>query len=137
MRKMLLLLALVGCWDSDRPIQWDRDRTVLGPVPLKTQLAYADSALDRVTFVDLTNDTPKLVQKAIGRNAIAMMPSPDRHNLFVITRGEEAIKKGQVDQPPLLWVIDSNDAKAKPVAYAIGSPFDRLALSPDNSLAIA
>jgi hypothetical protein len=139
--RMLHLAAiaatLAGCWEDDRPIQWDRDRTVLGPVPLKTKVAYVDSALDRVTLLDLTDTTPHISAKHVGRNAIVAMPSPDRHTLFVITRGEEAIKKGQVDQPPLLWVVDTDDPTAQPVSYEIGSPFDRLALSPDNSIAIA
>ena len=140
MRTLLLaclVAAIAGCWDDSRPIQWERDRTVLGPIPLKTQVAYVDSALDRVTLVDLSGATPKITAKRVGRNAIVAMPSPDRHTLFVITRGEEAIKQGEIDQPPLLWVVDTTDPKVKPVSYAIGSPFDRLALSPDNSLAIA
>src|SRR5690242_14889667 len=108
MKKTLLFLTLcswVGCWDSDRARVWDRPRTILGPIPLKTQIAYADSALDRVTFLDLANDVPTISRTAIGRNAIFASPSPDRHRLFVITRGEEAIHDGEIDQAPLLWSI--------------------------------
>jgi hypothetical protein len=131
-----LVAALAACED-DRPIQWDRDRAVLGPVPLKTQVAYVDSALDRVTLVDVAASTPAISTRRIGRNAIVAVPSSDRHTLFVITRGEEAVKRGQVDQPPLLWVVDTTDPNAKPISYAVGSPFDRLALSPDHSIAVA
>ena len=138
MIKHLLLLAVVvdGCED-DRSLVWDRDRHVLGPISLKAQIAYVDSALDRVTFLDLTNDAPVISRTAIGRNAIYAMPSPDHHRLFVITRGEEAIHEGDIDQPPMLWSIDSNHPDAVPQAYAIGSPFDRIAISPDNATAIA
>jgi len=133
----LAVIPLSGCWEDDRPIAWTRDRTVLPPVAMKTKVAYVDSALDRVTFVDLSNDTPTIDARQIGRNAIASIPSPDRHTLFVITRGEEAISKGQIDQPPMLWAVDPADASAPPLGYAIGSPFDQLAVSPDNTLAVA
>ena len=132
------LLASVGaCWDDSRPIGWTRSRTILGPIPLKTQVAYVDSALDRVTLLDLANDIPTITAISIGRNAEYVVPSPDRHRLFVITRGEEAIHAGEIDQAPLMWVIDPQHPDATPSAYAIGSPFDRVAVSPDNATAIA
>ncbi|HWO17579.1 MAG TPA: hypothetical protein VNO30_02345 [Kofleriaceae bacterium] len=131
-----LTVSAAGCWSDERPIAWDRERTVLGPISLKTQIAYVDSALDRVTLLDLEGDAPRLSLRRIGRRAIQATPSPDRHTLFVVTRGEEAISKGQIDEPPKLWVIDALDPRAVPVAYEIGSPFDRVAVSPDNSVAI-
>ena len=126
-----------GCWSDDRPSAWERDRTVLGPIPLKSQIAYVDSALDRVTLLDLEADTPRLAVRRIGRHAIAAVPSSDRHFLFVVTRGEEAIAKGQIDEPPKLWVLDAQDGSAAPTGYEIGSPFDRVAVSPDASVAVA
>ncbi|HEY6040351.1 MAG TPA: hypothetical protein VIV58_38970, partial [Kofleriaceae bacterium] len=78
MKTFLLSLGvagvLAGCWDDGRARVWDRDRTVLGPIPLKTQIAYVDSALDRVTFVDLLNDTPAVSRTSVGRNAIYAQP---------------------------------------------------------------
>jgi hypothetical protein len=139
MKPLLALCALaaaVGCWEDDRPILWDRDRVVLGPIPMKSQVAYIDSALDRVTLLDLERDTPEVSTIRIGRRAIAAMPSPDRHLLFVITRGEEAIHEGQIDQPPMFWVVDTVDKTRPPVAYEIGSPFDRIAVAPDNSMVV-
>lgn len=138
MRILLPLVILAGCsWEDDRPIAWERDRAVLGPIPLKTQVAYVDSALDRVTLVDLAGDAPALGARRIGRRAIHAVPSTDRHFLFVITRGEEAIKHGQIDEPPQFWVVDTQNADVRSTAYAIGSPFDRIAVAPDNSIAIA
>jgi len=133
---LALLAALVGCED-DRPVMWDRPREILGPIPLKTQVAYVDSALDRVTLLELAGDRPQIIHHPIGRRALEAVPSPDRHRLFVITRGEEAIHEGEIDQAPLFWVLDTDNPKVAPVAYAIGSPFDRVAVAPDNSLAIA
>jgi hypothetical protein len=130
------VLGAAGCWSDDRPIAWDRERAVLGPIPLKSQIAYVDSALDRVTLLDLEADAPRLSLRRIGRRAILAVPSPDRHTLFVVTRGEEAIKEGQIDESPQLWVIDTLDPRAVPVAYEIGSPFDRVAVAPDNSVAV-
>jgi len=131
------LLLLSACWEDDRPITWERERTVLGPIPLKTQIAYVDSALDRVTLVDLAEDNPKIHHAQVGRNAAYAIPSPDRHRLFVITRGEEAIHPGEIDQHPLFWVVNTDEPNAAPIAYEIGSPFDRVAVSPDGNTAIA
>ncbi len=134
MKYLLLFAVLTGC--EDRPRIWERTRTVLGPIPLKAQIAYIDSGLDRVTFLDLANDVPAISRTSIGRNAIYAQPSPDRHRLFVITRGEEAVHEGDIDQAPLLWSIDTAHPENEAAAYAIGSPFDRIAVSPDNSMAI-
>lgn len=143
MRTLLPLCALTiasaatGCWEDDRPIAWDRHRTVLGPIPMKSQIAYVDSALDRITLLDLAEATPDISTIQIGRRAVVAVPSPDRHLLFVITRGEEAIREGQIDQPPLFWVVDTVDKTKPPLAYEIGSPFDRVAVAPDNSMVVA
>jgi hypothetical protein len=132
------LAALPACWlgEDDRPIVWDRERHVLGPIPMKAQIAYVDSALDRVTLLDLTEGQPEITTKKIGRRAVVAVPSPDRHFLFVITRGEEAIHEGQIDQPPMFWAIDTTNHGAPPTAYEIGSPFDRVAVAPDNSMVV-
>ena len=132
-----LLLVLTACWEDERPIMWDRERTVLGPIPMKSQIAYVDSALDRVTLLDLVNDTPEISTTKIGRRAVVAVPSPDRHLLFVITRGEEAIVEGQIDQAPKFWVIDTVRPEVPTIAYEIGSPFDRVAVAPDNSMVVA
>src|SRR5215207_5020915 len=88
------MAAAAGCWSDDRPIAWERERVVLGPIPLKSQIAYVDSALDRVTLLDLEAEAPRLTLRGIGRRAILAVPSQDRHFLFVVTRGEEAISRG-------------------------------------------
>jgi hypothetical protein len=138
MRLLIPILLLSACsWEDERPIVWERDRAVLGPIPLKTQVAYVDSALDKITLIDLAGDTPQLGARHIGRRALHAVPSNDRHFLFVITRGEEAIKHGQIDEAPQFWVVDTQNADVRSTAYAIGSPFDRIAVSPDNSIAIA
>jgi hypothetical protein len=136
-RYTLFLLLLAACWEDDRPVMWERQRQVLGPIPMKSQVAYVDSALDRVTLLNLANDTPAITTKKIGRRAVVAVPSPDRHLLFVITRGEEAIVEGQIDQPPKFWVIDTVNPEVETLAYEIGSPFDRVAVAPDNSMVVA
>jgi hypothetical protein len=130
------LTALGGCWSDDRPILWDRQRTVLGPITLKTQVAYVDSALDRVVMVDVAGAAPVISHTRIGRRALYAVPSANRHQLFVITRGEQAIHTGEIDEPPKLWVVEAQ-RPGTAVAYAIGSPFDRVAVSPDGTLAVA
>src|SRR5947207_16003326 len=94
---IVALAALPACWleEDTRPVAWSRERTILGPISMKAQIAYVDSALDRVTVLDLLNDTPQITTQKIGRRAVVAVPSPDRHLLFVITRGEEAIHEGE------------------------------------------
>jgi len=132
----VIAVAATACWSDDRPIPWDRPRTVLGPIPLKAHVAYVDSALDRVTLIDVTADAPVISHTAIGRRALYAVPSANSHQLFVITRGEQAIHKGEIDQPPEFWVVDPQHPGVA-VSYPIGSPFDRVAVSPDGKLAIA
>jgi hypothetical protein len=129
--------TLAACWSDERPIQWERERSVIGPIPLKAQVAYVDSALDRVVLVDVGAQTPSVAHTAIGRRALYAVPSADRHQLFVITRGEQAIRRGEIDEPPMFWVVDAQRPTAAALGYAIGSPFDRVAVSPDGTLAIA
>ncbi|HET7504017.1 MAG TPA: hypothetical protein VFK02_23515 [Kofleriaceae bacterium] len=130
------IAALTACWSDDRPIQWTRPRSVLGPLPLKTQVAYVDSALDRVVLIDVAGDAPVISHTQVGRRALIAVPSADRHELYVITRGEQAIHAGEIDQAPQLWVVDAQHPGAPAVGYPIGSPFDRIAVSPDGKRAI-
>jgi hypothetical protein len=133
---LLPLLALAGC-AADRPTPFDRDRTVLGPVPLKDRIAWVDTALDRVVALDLGADTPRVDAVAIGRNAVFATPTADRDHLLVITRGEEAIERGRSDEPPRLWDVDLAHPDADPIVFEVGSPFDRVAVSGDGRVAVA
>jgi hypothetical protein len=133
---VILAACIAACWSDDRPIRYDRPRTVLGPIALKAHVAYIDSALDRVVLIDVTDSRPAITHTAIGRRAMYAVPSADRHRLFVITRGEQAIHPGEIDEPPRFWVVDSQHPGTAE-AYPIGSPFDRIAVSPDGSRAVA
>jgi hypothetical protein len=129
-------IAVSACWSDDRPVRWDRPRDLLGPIALKAHIAYIDPALDRVVLIDLTGDAPVVAHTAIGRRAMYAVPSEDRHRLFVITRGEQAVHPGEIDQPPMFWMVDAQHPGVA-VSYPIGSPFDRIAVSPDGKLAVA
>jgi hypothetical protein len=131
--------TLSSCWlgDDTRHIGWERERLDIGPIELKCRVAYVDSARDRVIVISVGEDYPRISTYAIGRRAIFATPTPDREHLAVITRGEEALVKGQVDQEPHLWIIDTTGADTVPVSYPIGSPFDRLAIAEDGSVAVA
>src|SRR6476619_7181848 len=99
------LLVAAAC-TADRSPAFDRNRTLLGPVPLKDRVAWVDTALDRIVALDLTGDTPEVEVVPIGRNAVYATPSADRDHLLVITRGEEALARGQHDEPPRFWDVD-------------------------------
>lgn len=134
---VLVCLTVLGACDDPRHIGWERERRVLGPVPLKDAVAYIDSARDKVIVIDTTNDLPRIHSYPIGRRAIFATHTPDREHLAVITRGEEARFEGQVDEDPQLFIIDASVPGSVPVSYPIGSPFDRLTLSHDGAIAIA
>jgi hypothetical protein len=134
---LLAVAALGACWEDDRDYLWERERQVLGPIPLKDGVAYVDSGLDRVVSLDLSEEAPRLSVALIGRRAIYATPTPAKDKLLVITRGEEAVVEGQIDQDPALWVVDIANPGAPVQSYSIGSPFDRLAIADDASLAVA
>jgi hypothetical protein len=130
-------VAILASACDDRHIAWERERSVIGPVPLKDQVAYIDSARDRVITIDVRDDRPRVNRYVIGRRAIFAAPTPDRQKLAVITRGEEAVLEGQIDEAPTLWLVDTTDPDSEPVSYPVGSPFDRLAISADGRTAVA
>lgn len=137
----LLICALVttsACFgDSERHSSWDRERGVIGPIAVKSRVAYVDTARDRVIVIETAEGEPRLHSFAIGRNATFAVPTPDREKLAIITRGEEALSKGQVDEDPALWVVDISTPGSKVLHYPIGSAFDRLAMAADGSVAVA
>lgn len=139
MRKLFVaaaLLAITACVPERDPA-FDRPRVISGPVPLKDRVAYVDGALDRVVIVDASTEAPVVTAVSVGRRPIWAAPTLDRERLLVITRGEEALVRGQVDEEPMLWNVDVENPGTAPIAYPIGSPFDRLAISADGALAIA
>ncbi|MEZ4368671.1 MAG: hypothetical protein R2939_20710 [Kofleriaceae bacterium] len=131
-----LLLALLGPGCApDRDPALDRPRVVTGPIPLKAEVAYVDGALDRVVVVAADPGAP-ITTFAVGRRPRWATPTPDRARLLVITHGEERAEVGLADEPPTLWDVAVDGSRA-PRAYPVGSPFDRLAISADGTLAIA
>ena len=131
------VIALVGC-AADRPPALDRERILLGPIPLKRQLAWIDSALDRVVAIDAGDDRdPRVNAWAIGRHPVFAAPTPSGDRVLVVTRGEEALARGQVDEDPKLWSVDVTAPGSKPTAYQVSSPFDRIAVSSDSGIAVA
>lgn len=133
----LLCVALQAC-AAERPPAIDRERVLIGPVPLKRQLAWIDSALDRVVAIDASDDGhPSVHSWQIGRRPVFAAPTPDGERVLVVTRGEEALERGQVDEDPLLWSVDVRDPSSRPIAYPVSSPFDRIAVSADSGIAVA
>ncbi len=137
----LLVLAgpLTACGDG-RAAEWDRPRSVLGPIAMKDKVAYVDTALDRVVVVDTRPGgvvaVPEIATHDVGRRPLFAAPTPDRGRLAVVTRGQEAIHEGEIDEEPGLYVIDL-DGAGPPLRYELGSPFDRLAVAADGSVAVA
>ncbi len=132
-----MISLATACLGDERDESWGRERTIIGPVAVKSRLAYVDTARDRVVAIETAEGMPQLRSYAIGRNAIFATPTPERDRLAVITRGEEALRQGQVDEAPKLWIVDLSDPDAIAQSYEIGSAFDRLAIASDGSVAVA
>ncbi len=133
---VLSLLATAAC-GGGRPDAWDASRAIMGPVAMKDRVAYVDGARDRVVVVDASGDTPRVNTFAVGRRPLFAAPTPDRTRLAVVTRGEEAILQGEIDQSPGLYMVDVTHPNAPPIRYEIRSPFDRIAIADDGSVAVA
>ncbi len=135
---MLAAGLMTACFgDGDRDEAWSRERTVIGPIAIKSRVVYVDTARDKVITVETKSGSPTVQSTSIGRNAIFALPTPDRNHLAVLTRGEEALKVGQENQEPHLWIVNVDEPQLPGQSFAIGSPFDRLALSKDGSAAVA
>ncbi len=132
-----IAIAAPGCAEDDRHIAWERQREIIGPIALEDRVAYVDSARDRVIVVDTTEAKPQINTYAIGRKPIFATVTPDHLHLAVITRGEEAVLEGQIDEEPQLWMVDVSTGDTVPIPYPIGSPFDRLAIADNGSVAVA
>ncbi|HEU0037479.1 MAG TPA: hypothetical protein VFQ53_43005 [Kofleriaceae bacterium] len=139
MRKYLVALPLlVLACAAERPPAFERDRVLLGPIPLKRQLAWIDSALDRVVAIDAGDDArPAVHAWKIGRRPVFAAPTPAGDHVLVVTRGEEALARGQIDEEPTFWNVDITAPGSKPLAYEVSSPFDRIAVSQDGAIAVA
>jgi hypothetical protein len=64
-------------------------------------------------------------------------PTPSGDRVLIVTRGEEALARGQVDEDPILWSVDVANPGSEPIAYPVSSPFDRIAVSVDSGIAVA
>jgi hypothetical protein len=127
-----------GC-DGGRSEKWDQPRTVLGPIVVKDRLAYVDGAFDRVVMIGVQDGVPQLDTFDVGHRPIYAAPLPNRTGLAVLTKGREAIYQGEVDEDPGLYVfrLRPDGRPIAPERYELGSPFDRLAVSADGSIAVA
>ena len=136
MKPIVVFIALAAGCDLDQPIELGRPRALVGPIPLKEHVAWADSALDQVVAIDVAA-APEVQRWPIGRRPVYAAPTPAGDRLLVVTRGEEALARGQIDQDPILWNVNLADPGSEPVPYAVGSPFDRIAVAADGSRAVA
>lgn len=132
---IMMAVVLTACEDG-RPAGWERERAITGPIPLKDAVAYVDSALDRVVLVDAASGSPRVSTVAVGRRPRFAVPAPDGRSLVVATRGLEALYEGEVDEAPGLYVVPLGEAGVA-IRYELGSAFDRVAVSPDGSVALA
>jgi hypothetical protein len=112
---------------------------VLGPVVMKDRAVYVDGRFDRAVVIGVAGDATRIDTFSIGRRAIAITPTPDRTGVAIVTKGHEAVKRGEVDEDPGLYVlrVTETDVVTAPIRYELGSPFDRISIAADGSLAVA
>ena len=135
-RLLATALVVLGC-GGGRPDVWDRPREVYGPVPLKDAVAYVDTAREVVVMARVGTGTPELDEIPVGHRPRFAQPTPDGQRLIVLTRGLEARRQGERDEPPGLYVIDVLDPAAPPVRFDLEAPFDRLAVTRDGRHVVA
>ena len=131
---LFMYLPFTLSCEDDRHLGWERQRTIIGPIALNNHVVYVDNARDLAIIVDLEGETPTTRKFPIGRNAIFAKPLPNGTKIAIITRGEEALKVGQVDQKPALWILDtqSSNAEEGTQSYKIDSRFDQITISEEQ-----
>jgi len=135
----LILLPLLQLACPERPRVWERPLRISEPYQLEGAVAWVDATRGLVIALDPTVQPAQLRRVAIGRNASFSLVSPDRKQLFVLTAGQEAIYKNQQAEPPGLAVLGRGASGALDLIrfYPLSGAFDRLAVSPDGTLAVA
>lgn len=114
-------LALAACDDADRTPA----PQVGEGIPLRRSLAWVDEGLDRVVLFDASSTTPKArIVDLPGRVGTPLVPV-DRSRLLLPLPGDEAV------------LSISDDGKGTTEQWALGAPFDGLALSDDGEALVA
>lgn len=133
---LLLCLALgaaaLACGDRDD--SWDATLEAKDYPPTSVGLAGAvaiyDRPLDRVALLsargDLTLD-PTFIP--VGKNMATMVPSADRSELYVLSRGVQP-RRDPSDELPSLMIIEGDTSPTVKKRYELTDPLSGLAVDP-------
>lgn len=134
----IFVLALAGSGCGERAAAWTAPLQMLGPFEVADRVMWVDTTRGAVFAVDPNPSPPSVARVRIDPRATFALPTPGRKKLLVLGAGQEALKKTQQSLSPGLTVIAVG--AAGPIVehfYPLSSPFDRVAVSPDERLAIA
>jgi hypothetical protein len=100
-------------------------------------LIWIDSGRGLAFSLLLESNESRMAMLKVPRNASAIVPSPSRSALYLLTTGKVALKQDQQSEPAGLTVIRSAAQGPRIDAfYPTGSSFDQLTISADESRAI-
>jgi hypothetical protein len=139
MRATMLALVFVTAGCGGRARLWNQPLAVSGPYKLSSQVVWLDASRGLAIAVEPGPAEPALRASSLRRNATFAAPAPDGERLLVLTAGQEAVYKDQHAEEPGLSVLRVVPGRAPEVAlfYPLSAAFDRLAISPDGTLAVA
>lgn len=128
-----LPLFAIGCqWDDSALEPWVAPVEQAQPIALQGSVALSDKELDRLVFV--TSDEPQELGTtafSIGKNPTKVIASPDKSQLFVLSRGVVPATK-KTDQGPQLQVFDGGTEPSLSHSFELDDPMSRLALDPEG-----
>ncbi len=128
---ILSLSLFVSC--GDRAELWEQPLVMLGPYKVGAEVMWVDSTRGRVYYMEPGGSQPVVAQMELRRNAVFALSSHD--DLLVLSRGKEAVLKDQVPEEPGLTLVAPGPRERR--FYPLSGAFDRIAVSPSGTYAVA
>ena len=131
----LNILALSAGCGKPNPV-WTQSLAVLTPVAVTDGLVYVQPARSRAAIVDFSATTLQVRHAAVGPNAILAQKRPGAAEVLVLSQGERGAP-GVAPVAATVTVLDVSPSHLNPPkVYAVGSPFNAMAVTPDGRYAV-
>ncbi len=131
----LNMLALSAGCGKPNPV-WTQSLAVLAPVPVTEGLVYVQPARSRAAILDFTGTAVQVRHAAVGPNAILAQKRPGAAEVLVLSQGERGAP-GVAPVAATVSVLDVSPTHLNPPrVYAVGSPFNAMAVTADGRYAV-